>query len=564
MGNSSNNKRNCNHNSEFNPYTKSTFETENFNQNSQPNPSNNANKILNNDIKLNIKDFIFEREIGRGSFGIVKLYCKKNNNNFKIAVKELNLNGVAEREKKRIIAESTILSKINHPNIVKYYFSYNNNDCFCIAMEYCEKKDIQNFINEKIKKNEKIEENFIWKVCYQSLKALEYLHLQKKLIHHDIKPLNILITSNNDIKITDFGLSGIVPIFSFIQTGLRFSNIGNTFLFSSPEDMNEEKINFKTDIWSLGCSLYYMANLKPPFEGKNYNEIKRNIIETIPSHLDKFYSNELNTIIFKMLNKDQIKRPSAKECLDLIPIKIKNSFQSSSTPFNLLDLFKLYLDEIPFDIKEEFNELYNLIYEFPNFGIRNFICRHCNKIPIIKINDSPPFDVDCFCENKHCETTNIRLFFQNFTNNERNKINEDICSICNRMNEFHEEIKYKYCKICKKVLCRNCERIHQNEYSEHILCNEFINDNCLCLSHNKNFSNFCKDCYIHLCDDCLILHNETNINHDIIKINEIDILTIEKIKLNICDVTESIKDCEEIIKSLQCQKNKYKLFFKIN
>ena len=132
------------------------------------------------------------------------------------------------------------------------------------------------------------------------------------------------------------------------------------------------------------------------------------------------------------------------------------------------------------------------------------------------------------------------------------------------MNEFHEEIKYKYCKICKKVLCRNCERIHQNEYSEHILCNEFINDNCLCLSHNKNFSNFCNDCYINLCDDCLILHNKTNINHDIIKINEIDILTIEKIKLNICDVTESIKDCEEIIKSLECLKNKYKLFFKIN
>ena len=552
MGNDSpkTNQTNCNHNSEKNPMKRTNIQI--------------VNPILNNNTNLNIKDFIFRREIGRGSFGIVKLYCKRNDNNIKIAVKELNLNGVEEKQKKIILAESTILSTINHPNVVKYYFSYNHNDCFCIAMEYCEKKDIQKLINEKIKNKQKIEEQFIWKVCYQSLKALEYLHVQKKLIHHDIKPLNLLITANNDIKVTDFGLSGIVPIFSFIQTGLRFSNYGGTILFSSPEDINEEKITFKTDIWSLGCSLYYMANLKPPFEGNTYNEIRKNINEKIPSHLDKFYSDELNTIIFKMLNKDQIKRPSAKECLDLMPIKIKNSFQSSPTSFNFFNLFKSFLDEIPFEMKEEFNELYSLIYEFPNFGIRNFSCKHCNKIPFIKINDIPPFEVDCFCENKHYETNSLTLFFQNFTTNERNKINENICAICDRENEAPEEIKYKYCNICKKILCRRCERNHQNEYSEHILSNEFIHDKFLCLSHNKNFSNFCQDCYIHLCDDCLILHNETNINHDIIKINEIDNSLIENIKLNINEVTESIKDCEEIIKSLQCQKNKYKLFFKIN
>ena len=151
MGNDSpkTNQTNCNHNSENNPKSRTNIQMVNPNQNSQPNPKSSS--ILNNGAELNIKDFIFEKEIGRGSFGIVKLYCKRNNKNIKIAVKELNLNGVEEKQKKIILAESTILSTINHPNVVKYYFSYNDKDCFCIAMEYCEKKDIQNLINQKKK-----------------------------------------------------------------------------------------------------------------------------------------------------------------------------------------------------------------------------------------------------------------------------------------------------------------------------------------------------------------------------------------------------------------------------
>ena len=85
---------------------------------------------------------------------------------------------------------------INHPNIIKYYFSGVKNNIFYIAMEFCENRDLQYYINIQKDKNEKIPEKIIWKVAYQALEALQYLHVEKKIIHQDIKPLNIMIDSN--------------------------------------------------------------------------------------------------------------------------------------------------------------------------------------------------------------------------------------------------------------------------------------------------------------------------------------------------------------------------------
>ena len=105
---------------------------------------------------------------------------------------------------------------INHPNIINYYFSCQRNNNLYIAMEFCQKKDLQNYINDKKDKNEKISEDKIWKVAYQTLDALQYLHVEKKIVHQDIKPLNLMIDDNDNIKLTDFGFSGIMPIISNI------------------------------------------------------------------------------------------------------------------------------------------------------------------------------------------------------------------------------------------------------------------------------------------------------------------------------------------------------------
>lgn len=161
---------------------------------------------------------------------------------------------------------------------------------------------------------------FIWKVAYQVLDALHYLHNERKIVHKDIKPLNLLIDKDENIKIGDFGSSGIVPILTKIKTSLILTNKKNyTPIFKPPEDI----FKFESDIWSLGVTLYYMAQMVYPFEGGSEKDIKDNILSKVPKEIDKYYKSELNNLIMKMLIKDPLKRPSAKECIDMIPREIK-------------------------------------------------------------------------------------------------------------------------------------------------------------------------------------------------------------------------------------------------
>jgi serine/threonine protein kinase len=141
-------------------------------------------------------------------------------------------------------------------------------------MEYCKNLDLQNYIKNKIDKNEKIQEDFIWKVAYQTLDALNYLHIIKKMAHLDIKPLNLLLDVDNNIKISDFGLSGIIPIISEVSTTLKISNTGGTEKYIPPEAIKGQKRSFKFDIWALGVTLYYMAQSQLPFTGTNTLEFQ--------------------------------------------------------------------------------------------------------------------------------------------------------------------------------------------------------------------------------------------------------------------------------------------------
>ena len=102
-------------------------------------------------------------------------------------------------------------------------------------------------------------------------------------------------------------------ITTFLRVSTRMNNFGTTALFKAPE----KNLSFKSDIWPLGVTLYYMAKLDYPFNGNSEDEIKENILNTAPLELDNTYSDSLNFLIKKMLTKDPLKRPSAYECMDL-------------------------------------------------------------------------------------------------------------------------------------------------------------------------------------------------------------------------------------------------------
>ena len=541
---------------------------------------NKKNNINLNDekIELNqpeIRKYTFVEELGRGGFGKVKLYKEKENPNKLVAVKEYL--GISESNfPKEYKKEKKLLSEINHKYIVKYIFSCFDNDNFYIGMEYCEKRDLNKLINNAKKKNEKIEEKFIWKVAYQTLKALEYLHIEKKVVHNDVKPLNLLLTKDNDIKLTDFGISGIIPILSNISTTMKITDNEGTLIFSTPpEFLKDKQTTFKTDIWSLGCSLYTLANLTPPFSGKNRAQLEMDILQNEPRRLDKKYSNELDDFIFKMLNKDPIKRYSSTECLNIIPPQYKQLDDNKNNNRNFYDFSPLFfgidIPKIPLDIKKTFCDYYFLIYEFPKFTLRDFLCFECEKenksaFPFIEV-DFIKEEVNCYCQNEHYYSGTMIDFYKIFTSSKsyRNEINELYCSDCRLENVFYPKENFKYCELCKKVLCPKCEKNHTEINQNHNIKNRYINPIISCSKHDQNYEYFCKDCLINYCSICSIKHQEQNPYHDIIEIkNQIDEDVINKINMNIEDVKKSIIFSENLIKTKQSSINKFYFLNSVN
>ena len=544
--------------------------------------SNNDSKInmdfkfeKNESILPEIRNYIFVKELGKGGFGEVNLYKEIKNPNNLVAVKEffgINETNFPKEYKK----EKKLLLELHHKYIVKYLFSCFDNNNFYIGMEYCENKDLNKLINKTKSKNQKIEEEFIWKVAYQTLQALEYLHIEKKLVHNDVKPLNLLLTKDNDIKLTDFGISGIIPILSNIRTTMKINDNERTLIFSTPpEFLRDKQTTFKSDIWSLGCSLYFLANLELPFSGNNREQLEIDILQNEPRRLDIKYSNELDNFIFKMLDKDPVKRYSSSECLEIIPPQYKHFEANDTNSRNFYDFSPLFfgidIPNIPSDLKKTFYDYYFLIYEFPKFTMRDFLCYECEKenkniFPFIKVNFITE-EVNCFCKNEHYFSGNIIEFFKKFTSSKsyRNKINELYCSECRIENVFYPEVNFKFCEICIKVLCPKCEKIHINNNQNHNIKKKYMDPNSSCSKHDKYYEFFCKDCLIDLCSFCSIEHQEKNPYHHIIEIeNQLDEGVLKKINLNIENVKKSIILSENLIKTKKCNINKFYYLNNVN
>lgn len=141
--------------------------------------------------------------------------------------------------------------------------------------------------------------------------AIKYIHF-KKILHRDIKCQNVFLDENLDVKLGDFGISKILEnTMDYAKTYL------GTPYFLSPEICANEKYNYKSDIWMLGCVLFELCTLKKPFYGDTLIGLMRNIIEKpipdIPSH----YSKEIKQVKEFLLQKDPNKRPFIGEVLDL-------------------------------------------------------------------------------------------------------------------------------------------------------------------------------------------------------------------------------------------------------
>ncbi|XP_046329219.2 serine/threonine-protein kinase Nek11-like isoform X2 [Haliotis rufescens] len=250
------------------------------------------------------------KKLGSGNFGTAFL-CKdlRNNNELKV-LKEISVGDLQPDETVDAMHEARLLSKLDHPSIVKFHDSFIDGEFFCIITEYCDGGDLDIKIGDCKKSKTTFDEKSILDWLVQLLLAVQYMH-SRRVLHRDLKTRNIFIR-NNMVKIGDFGISRIL-----MGTTDMASTFTGTPYYMSPEVLKHEGYNSKSDVWSIGCILFELCALEHAFNGQGLMGVMYKIVEGKPPDLPKKYSRELNTVFQKMLVKNPDERPSASEVVKL-------------------------------------------------------------------------------------------------------------------------------------------------------------------------------------------------------------------------------------------------------
>ena len=267
---------------------------------------------------MSISNFEILSQLGKGSFGAVYKVLRKTDNKI-YAMKIVNIPNLSQKEVNNSLNEIRILASIHNPHVVSYHeaFYSENTKSLHLIMDYLDDSDLENKIISYKKLNKQFLEKEIWKIFKQIVIGLKSLH-DNKIIHRDLKSANIFLDKNGICKIGDMNVSKVIKnsLLNNTQTGTPY--------YASPEIWNDKPYNYKTDIWSLGCILYEMCTLKPPFIGKNFEDVYNKVISGKFKVIPGIYSHSLRNVINNLLKVRSDERPNCDVLLkwmDTMPIK---------------------------------------------------------------------------------------------------------------------------------------------------------------------------------------------------------------------------------------------------
>ncbi|CAD8144008.1 unnamed protein product [Paramecium octaurelia] len=245
--------------------------------------------------------------LGQGAFGKVVMGLQKNGQI--MAVKQVFIQNQIDDKVRQLQKEIEMLSKLQHPNIVRYIGCEQKNQFINIFLEYVSGGSVSTLLERFGCFRERLIKTYL----KQILLGLSYLHA-RNVIHRDIKGGNILIDNSGRCKLADFGSSKQLNDITHDSIG----SICGTPNFMAPEVINQEQYGKKADIWSLGCTIIEMATGQPPYsEYKDAIAIMVKIGKSTkpPPIPDQLQSTEAKDFLSKCLQIDPKKRATADELL---------------------------------------------------------------------------------------------------------------------------------------------------------------------------------------------------------------------------------------------------------
>ena len=410
----------------------------------------------NKNVKVGSKlsDFTLEKKLGKGNFGDVYLVTSKLTKKV-YALKEIKGDDYNENQRLEVEKEIKLLEVLNHPHVIKYFTSFKENGNFYIVIEYINGGSLENLYKKYKKDGKLIPEKMLWDFLIQTLSGLVYLHDNKKIIHRDIKPDNLLLDKENGLKISDFGISAVNK--KNVEDLIKFhGTVIGPIQFMAKEVAEGKEYDFKSDIYMLGLTFYsIMVGTLPEVkkesdEDDNFVVLKKkNSWDIIPEN----YSQDIKHFIQKLLTVNKDERPSAKKAFALAISYYTLKYLKITSILATLECFLAIpsigpyfkSEKIKNRIKNDENERKYVVtkivkealdYADPNNFDYDKLKIQCYKIRTVfytknsELNKSLEIDsfsiIEDICNKLHRELNKAKLTdSQNSSSKKNNSINED-------------------------------------------------------------------------------------------------------------------------------------------
>ena len=298
---------------------------------------------------MSLNDFESLKLLGKGAFASVYQVKRKKDGNI-YAMKRVKFAAMSSKEKDNALNEVRILASVTHKNIVGYKESFYDEESktLNIIMEFANQGDLDSIIKKNSEKKTFIPENQIWSFLIQILGGLRSLH-NAKIMHRDLKCANIFL-KDGIIKLGDLNVSKIIK-----RSELDHTQTGTPY-YASPEVWSNEPYDYKSDIWSVGCIIYELCALKPPFRGNGLDQLYQAVIKGKYEPIPKAYSQDLGRVIAIMLQVKPSLRPDVAKLMGNPLILTRMDYSDieaeDKDKLNMLNTIK-----VPKNLKEINNKL---------------------------------------------------------------------------------------------------------------------------------------------------------------------------------------------------------------